>query len=502
MGDKIPQNVSLIQVKEIYPAIGEDKELQEDQKEVIKKRCPFASGKNATELPEIKVSEKDIKKMPYKRGFLFLNLISFKMNGYTFYKDLERKFKSTVFKVKLNTDRIILNDHKSIRYMYDLSKVKREEGFGFMKFNSTMLENFVPSIFANGPQHDKQKQVIMKYFGHILSELNLKEVIEITKTEFENMKKYKDLSFKEAKKLDIEDVIDNAVCNVVTKLMLGKSLNFKLLEEYLEKVLEFEYDFDLTDADEIETQQKIFQIIKDTPHILKLDQILGNLEIDRQNVIKEIIWVVIFNAFGGLKNLILSELLSLIRLSHTEKLLIVSEINKFLNKNEFTFEALKTLSYCKAFFLETCRLFPPAAGVFGSATKDFVLESTSGYFQIQKGDLLCGNVYGAQRDPRIYKNPNEFSLRRPLDLLKQYNFTFGGVLNEDPSHTNHKCIGQDLAETISKVFLIFFTKCTVIPLQHPNYTGKVIERLAGSDKPLRIKSFYYNPNDPYAMFHE
>ena len=63
------------------------------------------------------------------------------------------------------------------------------------------------------------------------------------------MKKYKDLSFKEAKKLDIEDVIDNAVCNVVTKLMLGKSLNFKLLEEYLEKLLEFEYDFDLTDAD-------------------------------------------------------------------------------------------------------------------------------------------------------------------------------------------------------------------------------------------------------------
>ena len=54
------------------------------------------------------------------------------------------------------------------------------------------------------------------------------------------MKKYKDLSFKEAKKLDIEDVIDNAVCNVVTKLMLGKSLNFKLLEEYLEKLLEFE----------------------------------------------------------------------------------------------------------------------------------------------------------------------------------------------------------------------------------------------------------------------
>jgi cytochrome P450 len=81
---------------------------------------------------------------------------------------------------------------------------------------------------------------------------------------------------------------------------------------------------------------------------------------------------------------------------------------------------------------ESVRLEPAAAVVDRYATRDVEL----GGAPIRRGDLVIVSIAGANRDPRVFADPDRFTVRRPNARL---NLSFA----QGP----HLCLGAQLART-------------------------------------------------------
>jgi len=467
----------------------------------IMSQCPFAYGQETNDSDKNSNSKEnitkwknaiaDIRPIPHKRCGMW-NFLKIKQKGYLYFEGLIKKYNSSIYRLRLNPDRIILNDHISISVLYDPEKVKKEIGFGFMKYNPLALQSYIPTIFSNGIEHKNKKTLILEYIKFVLQHITINKVVEMVETEFQNMPSYNELTKKESIKLDFEDIFDKAVCNVITKIILGNTVDHHILEEWLSKSLEFQYGIDHTDSQEKKVTSKVFELIQACEYIKQIDNIVSITKTNHIDIVKEIIWMTCFNAFGGIKPIIISSLLSFIRLPMLEKNLLVQESTHFFKLENRSFKDLYELHYMNSFFLEVIRLHPSAIKVYRRMSEQHMLESTTGRYNINKDELLCGNLYSVHRDPTIYDNPNQFSLHRPKKLVTKHNYTFGGTYEQEAKPDNFKCPGQNISEIIIKVFSMFVTRCTIVPIETPVYTGKNMSRLEGSDSPLRIKTFCYN----------
>ena len=113
---------------------------------------------------------------------------------------------------------------------------------------------------------------------------------------------------------------------------------------------------------------------------------------------------------------------------------------------------------------------------------------------VNKGDLLSGQLVLMQRDPRVYDNAEEFSMKRDTASTEEKILTFGGPYHEKATTTNFKCPGQDFGHTLLAVFTMFFTRCVIKPLEEPiAKSGRRPFHFWASDEPFRVTSFVYNP---------
>ena len=80
------------------------------------------------------------------------NLAAELKNGEFYYETLVKadKFKTTVFKVQLERERIILADPIAVRVMYDVRKVDKVIAANALTFNNLSTNGYLPSIMDNG----------------------------------------------------------------------------------------------------------------------------------------------------------------------------------------------------------------------------------------------------------------------------------------------------------------------------------------------------------------
>ena len=154
---------------------------------------------------------------------------------------------------------------------------------------------------------------------------------------------------------------------------------------------------------------------------------------------------------------------------------------------------MESLENIENYVLEMFHLFPPAAFVFRRVTQPFVVSLNSGEYQIQKDDLLCGNVYLCQRDPDIFDNPDDIDMHRfkTIPKLKEYLTCFGAQFDQESIPEIHKCPGQKLALTLAKIFV---SHCLFLNSEHltkPTWSGKKVKRVVGTDKPVKVKNLTY-----------
>ena len=196
-----------------------------------------------------------------------------------------------------------------------------------------------------------------------------------------------------------------------------------------------------------------------------------------------------FNAYKALHGFVVSALVHLSNVPEEELIALQTDASNFHHSNDKTSE-LKNATNVENYTLEIFRLFPPAAFVFRRVTENFVLPLKSGNYQVNKDDLLCGNIYLSQRDPDIFENPDKLDpdrfKRQPH--LKDYLTCFGAPFLQDSVPNIHKCGGQKLALTFARVFVMHLLTLKIEYDGQPSWSGKKIKRIIGSDKPVRVKS--------------
>lgn len=142
--------------------------------------------------------------------------------------------------------------------------------------------------------------------------------------------------------------------------------------------------------------------------------------------------------------------------------------------------ALNQYPYLNAVLNETMRLYP--AGWIIS--RDIAQDSTVGIFKVKKGNVLAVSPYITHRDPRYWKNPEEFIPERFLEG--------DPLFNKAPKNTfipfsigRRNCIGSRFALLEMANFTINFIQKYRVTTNQKNVGVKGFVTLK-SDKPIKI----------------
>lgn len=115
------------------------------------------------------------------------------------------------------------------------------------------------------------------------------------------------------------------------------------------------------------------------------------------------------------------------------------------HNNEITYDALMEMTYLNQVFNETLRLYPPVGALIRKALVDYKVPDTD--LIIPGGTLITIPVYGIQRDPEIYHDPETFDPDRFTAEAMQKRHPYAFLpFGEGPRN----CIGMRFGQIQSK----------------------------------------------------
>ena len=173
----------------------------------------------------ISAEEATPKPIPWKGGFGIWNIVQFLRNGYLFIRDNAINLNSTVYKMKFHRDVIVLTDFQAISALYDHTKVEKIECFSNLLFNENCLKNVRPSVFTNNYEHEIKKDALLQYDAFCLKNMNFNNIFELMLKEFEKLPKIEN----DPKGFDIEENLEDLIATVSVNVMLGYTVDPKLL---------------------------------------------------------------------------------------------------------------------------------------------------------------------------------------------------------------------------------------------------------------------------------
>ncbi len=143
---------------------------------------------------------------------------------------------------------------------------------------------------------------------------------------------------------------------------------------------------------------------------------------------------------------------------------------------------------------EILRLHPPVFFIPGRATRDRILDSSSGTFRIREGELVLGVLPLAQRDEANFSQPDEFIPGRFMDPAASQHLIWPRGLHDAVVAPNDRtCPGKDLALIIAKLFCITLLRKASWQLkQRPTWNTRYFSlNVAAPEGDLRVDGFEY-----------
>jgi cytochrome P450 len=144
---------------------------------------------------------------------------------------------------------------------------------------------------------------------------------------------------------------------------------------------------------------------------------------------------------------------------------------------------------------EILRLHPPVSFVFGRATVDRQIQSGSGTFVVQKGELLMGVIPFAQRDPHRFPNPDQFDLERYDDPAVSAGLIWPrGPHDGTVKPQDRTCPGKEVGTLFGKLFCVALSKFAWELRERPDWNHHKFELNAAAPKGLlEVESFRKAP---------
>ncbi|KAH6830086.1 allene oxide synthase [Perilla frutescens var. hirtella] len=212
----------------------------------------------------------------------------------------------------------------------------------------------------------------------------------------------------------------------------------------------------------------------------------------RDEACHNLVFLAGFNAYGGMKN-VFPALIKWVGNGGADlHRRLAAEIRAAVKEKGVSLAALeKEMPLTKSVVYEVLRIEPSVPYQYGKAKQDFKFENHENSFMVKKGEMLFGYQPIATKDPRIFKDPDEFVADRFVgegEKLLDYVFWSNGRETDDPTAKNKQCPAKDLVVMLCRLMLVdFFLKYDTFQLQ----TAKI---LLGSS--VTFKSLTKSPRGP------
>uniref|UniRef100_A0A7N0ZRV0 Allene oxide synthase n=1 Tax=Kalanchoe fedtschenkoi TaxID=63787 RepID=A0A7N0ZRV0_KALFE len=143
-----------------------------------------------------------------------------------------------------------------------------------------------------------------------------------------------------------------------------------------------------------------------------------------------------------------------------------------------TLSALDKMSLTKSVVYEALRIQPGVPLQYAKAKEDMIIRSHDAKFLVKKGEMLVGDQRLATRDPKVFRDPEEFIGDRFLgaegEKLLKYIYWSNGRETDAATADNKACPGKDMIVLLSRVLLAeFFLRYDTFTVESSNLLRRI-----------------------------
>ncbi|KAI3895734.1 hypothetical protein MKW98_025525 [Papaver atlanticum] len=425
-------------------------------------------------------------------GPLFDRLCFFYCQGpEKYFKSRIQKYQSTVFRANMppgpfissNSKVIVLLDSKSFPILFDVSKVEKKDVFVGTYMPSTKLTGgyrVMSYLDPSEPNHSKLKQLLLSLI-HSRSEFIIPEFRTTFGELFDTLDS--NLSAKGKANFDTPTGGPNekACFNFLARSLLstnpadtelgsdGAALRTLIwLFFTIHPIVSVGLPCFMEDP--------LFHIIRLPPCMIKCCyQKLYNffyksaggfldegekLGLKRDEVCHNILFIVCFNAFSGMKVHFPNIIKWISRLDATIQKQLIDEIRSAVKSSDgnVTMKAIEEMPLVKSVIYEVMRMDPAVPYQYAKAKKDLVIESHESSFEVKQGEMLFGYQPIVTKDSKVFERAEEFVADRFVgaegEKLLKYVVWSNGPETEEPTVDNKQCAGKDIVVLFSRLLVV------------------------------------------------
>ncbi|CAM0946107.1 unnamed protein product [Alopecurus aequalis] len=215
--------------------------------------------------------------------------------------------------------------------------------------------------------------------------------------------------------------------------------------------------------------------------------------IPREELLHNLIFLAIFNAYGGFKIFLPHLVKWLARAGPALHAKLAEEVRTAVpDDSEITVSSVDKMPLVKSVVWEALRMNPPVEFQYGRARQDLVVESHDAAYRVSKGEMLFGYQPMATRDERVFKDASEFVPDRFVDGGEQGRLLgnvvwSNGAEDGKAAEGNKQCPGKDMVVAVGRLMVAqlfrrydtFAANVEELPLE-PVVTFTALTRAASS----------------------
>ncbi|KAF8667394.1 hypothetical protein HU200_053076 [Digitaria exilis] len=186
-------------------------------------------------------------------------------------------------------------------------------------------------------------------------------------------------------------------------------------------------------------------------------------DIPRDELLHNLVFLAIFNAYGGYKFFLPHLVKWLARGGPELHARLAGEIRSVVSTDGavITLAAVERMPLVKSVVWEALRVNPPVEFQYGRARRDMVVESHDAAYEVRKGEMLFGYQTLATRDERVFERAGEFVAdrfacsddgERRRRLLEHVVWSNGPETGE-ATEGNKQCPGKDMVTGVGRLMV-------------------------------------------------
>jgi hydroperoxide dehydratase len=200
---------------------------------------------------------------------------------------------------------------------------------------------------------------------------------------------------------------------------------------------------------------KLLNFFGDATELLDIAVKLG---LDRTEAQHNLVFLTVFNAWGGI-NLLFPLIVQRLGSTTAEyQKELATEVRKAVDDHggKLSPKALEAMPLVVSAVYEVLRIDPPVPYQYAKAKEDLVIESHDAAFKIKKGETLAGFMPVCCRDPKVFEDAENYLPKRFLgegEALLKYVLWSNGPQTQETTTQNKHCAGKNFVLLVAQLFV-------------------------------------------------